>query len=338
MTEQKKNQAKRPLLTAEDYAQGILEENRTVLAKAITLVESRAEKHRKLAQSLINEMLPYTGNSIRIGITGVPGAGKSTFIEALGMMLCDKGHHVAVLAVDPSSSITKGSILGDKTRMEKLSKHHNAFIRPSPTGGTLGGVTNRTRETILLCEAAGFNIIIVETVGTGQNERAVRSMVDFFLLMMLTGAGDELQGMKKGIMEIADAVVINKADGDNKQHARNMKIDLNRMLHFLTSKAAGWETKAYTCSAKNNEGIETIWESVEQYWQLAKKTNLFYEKREEQLCDWVHFMIEEKLKKQFYENEQIKKILPSIQQALKNGECNVPTAVERLFEIYESKN
>ncbi|RBW70879.1 methylmalonyl Co-A mutase-associated GTPase MeaB [Bacillus taeanensis] len=336
MTEQKKSGPKRRVLSVEDYVKGILKGNRAVLAQAITLVESSAEKHRILAQTLINQLLPYTGKSIRIGITGVPGAGKSTFIEALGTRLCNKDHRTAVLAVDPSSSLTKGSILGDKTRMEKLSKHPNAYIRPSPSRGMLGGVANRTRETMLLCEAAGFNIILVETVGTGQSEKAVRSLVDFFLLIMLTGAGDELQGMKKGIIEMADAVVINKADGENKQHALTMKAELNRLLHFLVPSTVGWETKAYTCSARNCEGIETIWKNIETFCEQTKETQVFHRRRNEQLVDWVHFMIEEKLKKQFYENERIKEVMPSVQQALKNGECHASSAVERLFKIYEN--
>jgi len=246
-----------------------------LLARAITLIESNSPKHMELAQAVLQRILPYSGNSIRVGITGVPGAGKSTFIEAVGCSLCQKGHKLAVLAVDPSSSITRGSILGDKTRMENLSREKNAFIRPSPSGGTLGGVTRKSRETLLLCEAAGYDIILVETVGVGQSEITVRSMVDFFLLVVLTGAGDELQGMKKGVMEIADAILVNKADGDNKQKAEMVKVDYDRMLHYLRPATEGWQTKAYTCSAITGAGIPELWQVIHTFREKMMENHVF---------------------------------------------------------------
>ena len=253
---------KRRKLEVDDYVEGVLKCDRAILSRAITLVESNAAAHFETAQQVIQKLLPYTGKSTRVGITGVPGAGKSTFIEALGTNLCRGGHKVAVLAVDPSSTVTKGSILGDKTRMEQLSREPNAFIRPSPSGGTLGGLTRKSRETLLLCEAAGYDTILVETVGVGQSETTVRSMVDFFLLVVLTGAGDELQGMKKGVMELADAIVVNKADGDNKQRAMVTRAEYERILQFLRQATENWTTHAYTCSAYTGAGIMELWNDV----------------------------------------------------------------------------
>ncbi len=246
---------RRRRLTVDEYVAGVLAGDRNIVAQAITLVESNAPAHFEMGQEVLRQLIPSTGNSIRVGITGVPGAGKSTFIEALGLQLCEQDNKVAVLAVDPSSTVTRGSILGDKTRMELLSRDLRAFIRPSPSSGTLGGVTRKSRETILICEAAGFNVILVETVGVGQSETTVRSMVDFFLLLMLSGAGDELQGIKKGIMELADALLVNKADGDNKIRANAAKADYNRALHYLAPATKGWHTRAYTCSAANGEQV-----------------------------------------------------------------------------------
>ncbi len=231
---------RRRSLTIDNYVQGVLKHDRTILARAITLIESNSAKHMDMAQEVLRQLLPYTGKSIRVGITGVPGAGKSTFIEAFGIYLVEAGFRVAVLAVDPSSTVTHGSILGDKTRMEKLSRQENCFIRPSPSGGTLGGVTRKTRETALICESAGYDIILVETVGVGQNEVTVRSMVDFFLLLKIAGAGDELQGIKKGVIELADAIVINKADGDNILQANIAKQEFANALHYLKTPSKGW--------------------------------------------------------------------------------------------------
>jgi LAO/AO transport system kinase len=259
-------------LSAEEYARGVQAGDATVLARAITLVESTAPQHGAVAGELMNLLLPHRDHSVRIGITGVPGVGKSTFIEAFGLYLCECGHRVAVLAVDPTSAISGGSILGDKTRMEKLSRHPAAYIRPSPSGGALGGVTRKTRETITLCEAAGYDVILVETVGVGQSEIAVRSMTDFFLLLALTGAGDELQGIKKGIVEMADAIAVTKADGDNVTAAEKLKLELAQVLHFLTAATAGWKPEVVTCSALKGNGIAEVWKLVVRFRSEMEST------------------------------------------------------------------
>lgn len=288
-----------------------------------------------MAQKVLKEMIPYTGKSIRIGITGVPGAGKSTLIESFGMMLCEQNHRVAVLAVDPTSSVSRGSILGDKTRMEHLSRHPHAYVRPSPSSGTLGGVTRKSRETLLICEAAGYDVIIVETVGVGQSEITVRSMVDFFLVIMLTGAGDELQGMKKGVMELADAIFINKADGENKQAALNAKMEYNRLLHFLQPITEGWETKAFTVSALTDEGVSHIWKVIQEYKQVTSRTGFFGKRRKEQMIDWFHSMIETQLKARFYGNPSMKKNISKMEGLLLNGHTSPTLAVQQLFNIYD---
>ncbi|MBB6175378.1 LAO/AO transport system kinase [Anoxybacillus tengchongensis] len=326
---------KRKERSVEEYVAGILNNERTILAQAITLIESNAAKHTEKAQRILHELLPYVGRSIRIGITGVPGAGKSTFIEAFGQFLCDKGHRVAVLAVDPSSSVTGGSILGDKTRMENLARNPRAFIRPSPSGGTLGGVHRKTRETILLCEAAGYDIILVETVGVGQSEVAVRGMVDFFLLLALTGAGDELQGMKKGMMELVDAIVINKADGDNKKKAELAKEEYNQILHYLRHATKGWETKAYTCSSLYGEGIEQIWEVIERFVQTTKQSGVFEERRREQMKDWLHAMIKDYLHIRFFQHPAVQQQLPTIERDVMEGKQPVTMAAQQLIRLYE---
>ena len=251
----KESDTKRKQLSIDDYVNGVLKFDRNILARAITLIESNNPAHHDIAQEVLKKLLPYSGKSLRIGITGVPGAGKSTLIEVLGMYLIKQGHKVAVLTVDPSSTVTKGSILGDKTRMENLSKEKNCFIRPSPSGGTLGGVTRKSRETITVCEAAGFDIILIETVGVGQSEVTVRSMVDFFLLVLIAGGGDELQGIKRGIMELTDAILINKADGDNEKKANIARSDYNNALHYLQPATKGWTAQAFTASALTGKGI-----------------------------------------------------------------------------------
>ncbi|WP_240374798.1 methylmalonyl Co-A mutase-associated GTPase MeaB [Bacillus piscicola] len=325
---------KKNALTVEDYVDGVLNQNRSIIARAITLVESNAPKHFTLAQEVLKRLMPYTGRSIRVGITGVPGAGKSTLIEAFGSMLCDQGHHLAVLAVDPSSSVSKGSILGDKTRMEKLSNHPNAYIRPSPSSGTLGGVARKSRETMLICEAAGFDVIFVETVGVGQSEITVRSMVDFFLVLMLTGGGDELQGMKKGVMEIADAIFINKADGNNKQAALNAKAEYNRLLHYLQPATPGWETQAYTVSALTGEGVPDIWEVIQNYEKKMKESGFFSERRAAQLSEWMDRLIEDELTHTFYEDDEMKRVLPEMKQKVNEGTIPLAQAVQYLMKIY----
>jgi len=285
-----------------DYVQGVLEHDRRMLAKTITLIESSLPVHKDLARKIVDLLLPYTGKAVRLGITGMPGAGKSTFIESLGIMLVQKGYNVAVLAVDPSSTRSGGSILADKTRMEKLSIEERAFIRPSPSGGTLGGVARKTRETMLVCEAAGFDVVIVETVGAGQSEVAVASMVDFFLALMIPGAGDELQGMKKGIMELADAVVINKADGDNVEKANLARRQYETALHFLTPSSPDWSPPVLTCSAIEKTGIDKIWGVVLDYKKKLTATGELETKRKKQAIDWMWFLVKEGLTEWFNKN------------------------------------
>ncbi|MDQ1002763.1 LAO/AO transport system kinase [Neobacillus niacini] len=341
MTEEKRLQSnqsfppRRKHLSVDEYVQGVINGNRAIIAQAITLVESNLPKHMEMAQNVLKQLIPYTGKSIRIGFTGVPGAGKSTLIESFGMMLCEQNHRVAVLAVDPTSSVSKGSILGDKTRMEQLSRHPDAYVRPSPSSGTLGGVTRKSRETLLICEAAGYDVIIVETVGVGQSEITVRSMVDFFLVIMLTGAGDELQGMKKGVIELADAIFINKADGANQQAALNAKVDYNRLLHFLQPATVGWETKAFTVSALTGEGVPHIWDVIKKYKEVTSRTGVFEKRRKEQMINWVHSMIEDQLKARFYGSPLIKKSISEMEKFLVNGQTSPTLAVQQLFSIYD---
>jgi len=306
-----------------------------MIAKAITLVESNAPAHFDMAQEVLRQLIPNTGNSIRVGITGVPGVGKSTFIEALGLQLCELGNKVAVLAVDPSSTVTHGSILGDKTRMELLSRDLRAFIRPSPSSGTLGGVTRKSRETILICEAAGFDAILVETVGVGQSETTVRSMVDFFLLLMLAGAGDELQGIKKGIMELADALLVNKADGDNRVRANAAKADYNRALHYLAPATKGWHTHAYTCSAMSGEGIEAIWKVIGDFREKTTASGVFDKRRQRQTLDWVYSMVEEHLRNSFFNHAGVESIRAEIDHAVLEGHIPPTVAAQMLIRKYE---
>jgi LAO/AO transport system kinase len=302
-----------------------------MLARAITLVESNAPDHQAQAQQLLDSLMDRTGNSLRIGITGVPGAGKSTTIDAFGSMLCEEGHKVAVLAVDPSSTVTKGSILGDKTRMEKLMRCREAYVRPSPTGGCLGGVARKTRETLLLCEAFGFDVIILETVGVGQSEVTVRSMVDFFLLVLISGAGDELQGIKKGIIELADAIIVNKADGDNVRRARLAKAEYNRVLSFLNPFTEGWKTKAYLASALKGEGIAEIWEVIRRFQETTRASGVFSRRRSEQNLDWMRGMIDEALRRSFFADKTMRDKLDLISGQVARGEIPPVKAVESLM-------
>jgi len=327
---------RRRLLTVEEYVAGVRSGDRSILARAITLIESNAPAHISLAQEVLRELLPYTGGALRVGITGVPGVGKSTFIEALGTMLCDRGHRVAVLAVDPSSSISRGSILGDKTRMERLARHPNAYIRPSPTGGSLGGVARKSRETLLVCEAAGFDIILVETVGVGQSEIAVRGMVDFFLLLMLAGAGDELQGIKKGIIELADALLITKADGDNRTRALAAQAEYTHALRYLTPATEGWRPRAYICSAQTGEGIAEIWGEIERFRDQTTASGVFAARRRTQARDWVYTLIEDHLRTRFFGHPVVQERLPAIEKAVVEGTLPVTTAVQDLIQAFES--
>ncbi len=324
----------RKLLNAEDYIEGILRSDLPLFSKAITLVESNREEHFQLAQDVIKGIMPQTGNSIRIGITGAPGAGKSTFIEALGTFLCRNGLKVAVLAIDPSSTLTRGSILGDKTRMELLSREKNAFIRPSPSCGTLGGVARKTRETILLCEAAGYEVILIETIGVGQSEVTVRSMVDLFLLLLIPGSGDELQGIKKGVVELADMLIVNKADGDNIQRANLTKHQYSVALQMLQPATVGWKTIATTVSAATGAGISDVWTKVNQFIDLTKQNGVFDSRRNEQLLEWVHSILRSEILLKFYNSNTISNILPEIEQKVISGEITPTIAVANLLNNF----
>ena len=312
--------------------EGVLGGNRGILARAITLIESNAATHQQMAQEVLLRLQPQTGvNSVRVGITGPPGAGKSTFIEAFGCYLCREGRRVAVLAIDPSSSLSYGSILGDKTRMEMLSREQTCFIRPSPAGGTLGGVARKSRETIALCEAFGFDTILIETVGVGQSETTVRSMVDFFLLLMLTGAGDELQGIKKGIMELADLLLITKADGANAVRAEAMRIEMERVLHYLTPTTPGWHPQALTCSSLNDRGISEVWQNILAYKESTMRAGSFQERRRQQAVEWLRTMVHEHLNDSFYRHPNVAAAAPGIEEAVARGTMPATSAVQNLL-------
>ncbi len=322
------------LLGISEYYNGIISGNRTILSQAITLIESSLEKHQAIAQQLIEKCLPHSGNSIRIGITGVPGVGKSTFIETLGEKLTASGKKVAVLAIDPSSKRTKGSILGDKTRMENLANDKNAFIRPSPSAGSLGGVARKTRESIILVEAAGFDTIFIETVGVGQSETAVHSMVDFFLLLMLTGAGDELQGIKRGIMEMSDLICINKADGDNIEKAKLTKTEFQNALHLFPPTESNWIPKAEICSAQSKLGIDNVWKIITKYVTFTKNNKYFFSKRHQQEKHRMFETINESLKDMFYNNKETKKQIQQIEKALDENKISSYVAAKMLLDSF----
>jgi LAO/AO transport system kinase len=324
-------------ILASELIEKIIAGDKVALSRAITLIESTNINHLEKANEVINGCLPYANKSVRIGITGVPGVGKSTFIEAFGKHLTGLGKKVAVLAIDPSSTLSHGSILGDKTRMEELVKDENAFIRPSASGESLGGVARKTREAIILCEACGFDTIIIETVGVGQSETAVHSMVDFFLLLKISGAGDELQGIKRGIMEMADAVVINKADGDNIQKAKMAKVEFNRALHLFPMKNSGWSPKVTTCSAVTTDGIADVYDLITEYITLTTTSGYFNEKREEQNQYWMLETINEQLKSSFYNHPEIIKQLELVKQQVFNHEISPFSGAQFLLDVFKKK-
>jgi LAO/AO transport system kinase len=322
----------------ESLTKGILASDIPALARSITLVESNLKNHINLAQTLLHKILPFTGNSVRIGITGAPGVGKSTFIESFGTYLCEIGKKVAILAVDPTSSISKGSVLGDKTRMERLSRYPNAFIRPSASGGALGGVARKTREAILLCEAAGFDIIIVETVGVGQSEIVVRSMVDFFLLLISPGGGDELQGFKKGSVELADAIAVNKADGENINLANITKNEYLQALHYLLPATEGWKTPVVTVSALTNVGIVDIWNIIQDFLDNVKTSGVFERRRKEQSLNWMHTLLRDYLLTSFYNHSKVKSILQEMERGVIEGKITPTTAVKEIIDTMKNEN
>ena len=329
---------KKQVLSADEYVDGILRGDLRLLSQAVTLVESLLPSDQIIAQEVIEKCLPYAGNAVRIGMTGVPGAGKSTFIEALGTELCHMGKHLAVLAIDPSSERSKGSILGDKTRMNKLSVENNAFIRPSPSAGSLGGVARKTRETIVLCEAAGFDTIIVETVGVGQSETAAHSMVDFFLLLQVTGTGDELQGIKRGIMEMADGIAINKCDGNNVERAEAARVSFKNALSLFPPTESGWKPYAVTCSAVEGNGILDVWKMVEEYIQYTKENGYLDHLRTQQAKYWMYETINQNLLDSFYKNELMERLIAHTEQRVLNNEISSFTAAYELLKQYGNTN
>lgn len=329
-----KRKPKKPLLSVAEFVEGIVKGDITILSRAVTLVESVKSEHQIIAQEVIEKCLPYSGRSIRIGISGVPGAGKSTSIDVFGLHVLAEGGKLAVLAIDPSSERSKGSILGDKTRMEQLAVHPNSFIRPSPSAGSLGGVARKTRETIILCEAAGFNKIFVETVGVGQSETAVHSMVDFFLLIQLAGTGDELQGIKRGIMEMADGIVINKADGDNLDRAKLAATQFRNALHLFPVPDSGWEPRVMTYSGFYNIGVKEVWDMVYEYINFVKDSGYFAHRRNEQSKFWMYESINEQLRDSFYHNPQIEALLREREQQVLGRSLTSFVAAKSLLDTY----
>ena len=328
-----KRRVQRKQYTTSEFVEGILKGNITVLSQAVTMVESSKHSHQQLAQEIIEKCLPFAGKSVRIGITGVPGAGKSTSIDSFGMHLLKQGHKLAVLAIDPSSERSKGSILGDKTRMEALSREKNAFIRPSPSAGSLGGVARKTRETIILCEAAGFDTVFVETVGVGQSETAVHFMGDFFLFIQLAGTGDELQGIKRGIMEMADGIIINKADGDNVDKAQLAAAQFRNALHLFPMAESGWSPKVLTYSGYYNLGIKEIWDMVGEYVEFTKKNGYFEYKRREQSKYWMYESINDTLRDTFYNNPAVEANLMQTESMVLNNEITPFVAAKKMIDL-----
>ncbi len=322
-------------LTAQAYIDGVLSGSRVILSRAITIIESNLESDKLLAKDIIQNILPASGNSIRIGITGVPGVGKSTFIEAFGKYLINQGHKVAILSIDPSSQRSKGSILGDKTRMEELSNLENAYIRPSASGDTLGGVANKTAESMLLCEAAGYDVILIETVGVGQSETAVHGMTDFFLLLMLAGAGDELQGIKKGIMEMADMVVINKADGDNIQKSEMARLQYQNALHIFPQSDSGWSPVVTKASSTKNTGIDVVWNNIIKYKQLVTDNGYFNNNRDQQKIRWMYDNINDELKQLFYGSKDIASQLDVLKKDIISSKISPVKAAQKIIEEFK---
>ena len=329
--------AMRPLPTAFELAEGILSGDRTVLSRAITMVESARADHRAVAAEVLDRVMSATGNAVRVGITGVPGVGKSTFIDQFGTNLTGAGHRVAVLAVDPTSQRTGGSILGDKTRMERLAVDRSAFVRPSPAGATLGGVTRTTRETMLLCEAAGFDVVLVETVGVGQSETIVADMVDFFLVLMLPGAGDELQGIKKGVLELADMVAVNKAEGDNATRARRAVTDYHHALHLMAPASPTWTPPVVTCSGLTNMGLDHIWEQILVHRTKMSATGELEARRRTQQVHWMWAMVKDRLLERFREDPGVAELLTVVEDRVGHGEMAATAAADQLLERFEQR-
>ena len=322
-------------LSAKEYIKGVLDGSRVLLSRAITVIESNLESDKALAKDIIQAILPYSGKSIRIGITGVPGVGKSTFIEVFGKQLVSKGKKVAILSIDPSSQRSKGSILGDKTRMEELANMEEAYSRPSASGDTLGGVANKTGETMLLCEANGYDVILIETVGVGQSETAVHGMTDFFLLLMLSGAGDELQGIKKGIMEMADMVVINKADGDNVRMSEMARLQYQNALHIFPLSESGWSPVVSTASAIKNIGIANVWDEIENFKKLVDENGYFLKNRKQQQIQWMYNNINEELKNLFYGSENISNQLKILEKEIVSSKISPVKAAQNILEKFK---
>ncbi len=322
--------------TVEDYVAGVLAGDRGILSRAITLIESESPFHEQKAQKVLQRLLPHTGKARRIGITGVPGVGKSTFIEAFGCHLISQGHTVAVLTIDPTSRRSGGSILGDKTRMENLSRELRAFIRPSPAGDSFGGVARRTREPMLLCEAAGFDLVLVESVGVGQSEVALRSMVDFFLLLLLPGAGDELQSIKRGIIEMADDVVVNKADGENRPRAEQARLEQQASLSCLQPATSGWKTEAVLCSARTGEGIPQVWERMERFFRELEPRGVIAKRRNQQAADWLTDLIHDELQRRFDHDPRVQARLPALRESLIRGEITAVSAARLLLAEFDA--
>ncbi len=324
---------RRRILGLNDYLSGVRASDAAILARAITLVESNAAHHQHLAQQLVNLVLPETGKAMRVGITGIPGVGKSTFIESLGLMLCEQGHRVAVLAVDPSSARTGGSILGDKVRMERLGRDARAYIRPSPTGGSLGGVARKSREAMLLCEAAGYDVILVETVGVGQSEVTVRSMVDCFLVLMMPGTGDEVQGIKKGVVELADLLVVNKADGDNLPKAQRSRAELLGVLPYLQPATEGWATPVLLAAGQTGQGVAEVWAKLQAFFETGKASGSLEERREQQAVQWLHALIKESLSAEFYRKPAVLSQLMAVELAVVEGKISAYAGARKLLGL-----